>query len=187
MTSTISPASMCRSTSGSRKSCGWTITVRRSVVEPRRAGRGGAVSCGAGSGGVGGGAAVGDVPRSCRWPGWCWMLPGVGSVPGGVAARDTARSPTAGRRREGFGVWLVAMFLHGGCSPTVWKSRTYAVRLLLGLDVDEQVLPEPLRRAPLTAAPTGNGTARNKPEQGPHRLVRFVPGPSGPGAGSATG
>jgi hypothetical protein len=81
------------------------------------------------------------------------VLSGVGSVPGEVAAPDTARAPTAGRRRERFGVWLVAMFLHGGCSPVVWKSRAFAVRLLLGLDVDEQVLPGPL----LTGA--GNGGA----------------------------
>ena len=81
------------------------------------------------------------------------MLPGVGPAPGGVAAPDTARSPTAGRRREGFGVWLVAMFLHGGCSPVVWKSRAYAVRLLLGLDVDERVLPGAL------LAGAGNGGA----------------------------
>lgn len=90
--------------------------VRQSVVERR--GRGGV-----GSGGVGAGVAVGAVPCACRWPEWCWMLAGVGSVPGGVAAREAAGSAKAGRRREDFGVWLVAMFLHGGCSPVVWKSR----------------------------------------------------------------
>lgn len=114
----------------------------------------------------------------CRGWGRCRVGLPPGTPPGRLQPGDDASG-------SGSGLWP--------CSSTVDVRRWCGSRVhtrfasFSGLDVDNQVLPEPLRRAPVTAAPTGNGTARHGPEQRPHRLVRSCPAPSGPGAGSATG
>jgi hypothetical protein len=98
--------------------------------------------------------------------------------PGRLQQGDDARG-------SGYGLWP--------CSSTVdfrrWCPSRAHTRFasLSGLDVDEQMLPESLRRAPVTAAATGNGTARHGPEQVPHRLVRSCPAPPGRELGSNTG
>jgi hypothetical protein len=140
--------------------------VRPSVTSPARAdGRGGARWC-------------------CRGWGRCRAGLPRRTPPGRLQQGDDASG-------SGSGLWP--------CSSTVDVRRWCGSRVhtrfasFSGLDVDEQVLPEPLRRAPVTAAPTGNGTARHGPEQGPHRLVRSCPARPGRelgalrGDGSATG